>query len=214
MNNKGVINKSKTVETINFNRKADMYKWIHNRNIEEQDFFLYHLTGYNRVEYVINIKDEDTTYVVLKRFDNDRNLLASYDLISLMEYASMHARGKVANAKIHEKSSGIKELLITDNEMKVSEHLPSTTGIGCYLYEMNQSAFGELRDERDRLVIKRTNMTDQQFQSLISKLRVVGAQVMLVDINTIITINNDKILIYTKQKDVIGTEQPRSSRWF
>jgi hypothetical protein len=57
--------------------------------------------------------------------------------------------------------------------------------------------------ERDNIEVKAVNLTKQQMENLISKLNLVGATYKLVGYNTYAVVSNNRIDVYTRQKEVI-----------
>jgi hypothetical protein len=206
-----IINKSSKIKRIHLKNSLELKSWSEKNNVILTTFPSFKLVGYNKIIYDVTVEETDTWYVkderffVIERFDKVKNLLSAKNIEYLIIATPQFTVGEIVNTELHTyessdsfKGYAEKDVIIND-KISAKSYIPSKNGIINYINESNSL---EWKLASNDIKVAQTNMNKKQFDSLVAKLRMVGAPTMLVDINTVATINNQEMVLYTRQNRI------------
>jgi hypothetical protein len=176
--------------------------------IKEQDIIQFRISdaiivsGYNKVTHYIYIKGDSEKYFIIKRFDGANILLHNNELINAIRDMNPYmcsSKGVITNAKVNQDSSG-KFIEITKYSCTVKDYIPTLYGIqyhiGHWYKNTEWNAYG------NEFKIEETKMRKQDLINLQSKLNMIGAPNIIVDLNTLAALKDRVIHLYTCQSNI------------
>jgi hypothetical protein len=194
---------------VDFESRDELIKYAEKNNIEE--VFYDNVYGYTKVIDVLgccgesSILDSQTVYyyIVAERFDGFKELLymddMQMDIRSVDRLNITNRRFRIVNAEFGK----LGDITIIPE----IEYNPTYCSILNYIMKVLSNTNKEWsRVGLSHLETAKTNMTKQEFEKFKAKLSIAGATWDLVDYNTIAVINpnQNKVYIYTMQKEVIS----------
>jgi hypothetical protein len=192
-----IKNNSKKVKVKKFKSWDEAEDWVTRNKITTAANIIY---GYNKILYEVHVplKSYDTYYVnyVLERFNGQKIMYSEDTLLKKYKEADEESTGIIVNLI----PNMIDGFTITDkNKVNVREYLPNKFSINLFIYHTHQ--WGTFSRNNTTKVVK-TSMTKQEFSNIETKLKLTGAEYMLVDLNTIGVKQGNCLLLYTRQKDI------------
>jgi hypothetical protein len=164
------------------------------------------LTGFNKVTHRILISEYDAYYYILRRFDGYTFSFNEMQLVNNALEADSVSFGQIANVTLRQgidnKGRDFINLYIVDNRINTRTYIPALTSINSYIAKSKSDVIGLLAIEYSNYKVAKTKMTKQEFVGLQAKLNMSGVPSMVVDLNTLAIVQNNKILIYTRQKGI------------
>jgi hypothetical protein len=175
------------------------------------------MVGYNRIKQQVDVLNTDSTFYIMERFDGFKSLISGEKLLWGIKHARDNQQAVVANTKLVSTKymDGTKQsehAVISDkDEIKKSTYIPNIRGIEKYIdnygnelfkYTMSHNYNSSFFESDSNSIVEKTKMTKQEFDSLIPKMNMIGIPTMLVELNTIASIQDNMIKIYTKQKSI------------
>jgi hypothetical protein len=188
------------VKIIKFSSYTKFEQWRHKNNIKYENNMS--IIGYNRLILIAKVGDKESVYCILERFDGLRYTVRinNYTIKRLIY-------GQIVNVSISEKHEVNNSYYTSYDNYEIYTHkdfeyTPSYKSIITYCIKCNIGDFN-----KESIQVKQTQMSQEQFDGLIAKLKITGAQYNLVDYNTIGVINEEKLSIYTMQQKIDKKEK-------
>jgi hypothetical protein len=196
-----IINDSKAVKQLDFKGYSTMLSWCHENRIKtgSLDSAVY---GYNTITHVLKVKHWtvsstiDEIFYIVRRFDGVKLLIMDKSLINIISDMDKLRNCTISNLV----KTFANDCIITDLKLHAKDYEPNIIGI--MLWALNIEGW---KDIEYAPIIVKTAMTKTEFSNLQSKLKIMGTKYKIMDLNTLAVKNGNKMLIYTRQKNVSET---------
>jgi hypothetical protein len=203
-----VYNRSKKVKIVELDSKVEVYNWTekHKAPIVSKKV---DITGYNRITHEIIIKLGNYRFYVIERFDGVKVTVNDSMLYwAVVNKVMRRNDGKIVNAHLqHTYSSDYTSseyVLISDTgEISKRSYIPNMINIREYIANYGNDQFGSAAFDGNVTIVK-LKMTKEEFENLIPKLRLLGFPTMLVDLNTVATVQDNTLKLYSRQRAIEG----------
>jgi hypothetical protein len=177
------------------------------------------MIGYNEVTTIVHINDTDNIGFIIKRFDDYKYYIGSAR--ELMEQFMSWSTGDIVNLNITLRVPGNINTAQTVSIARtpcitLDNYCPTMEAIEKKLYyEREIKPYNEFyTEQRKDLIWKQIRLNEMtieknegfspiQFQGLYSKLNIMGKNYLLVDVNTLLIISNNKAIICTMQPHIL-----------
>jgi hypothetical protein len=204
------------VQHIEFDTKQEMFNYANNNGIElinrdNDDCFI----GYNEIIIEMQIKNVPSAYYVVQRFDGKMYFAQERKIISAF---LNNSKGDIVNMSIHydifKRPEASQIHALNRRCIDLDKYYPTLEGIKKYLwYAKFDSAdhsdwpnvdYSHWKfDISGKEVHVRNSLSKNNLENIITKLKMLGIPTILVDINTILSMQKDYVQIYTAQKFII-----------
>jgi hypothetical protein len=177
------------------------------------------MIGYNEVTHIVHINGTDSMGFIIKRFDdykyyigNARELMEQFMAWSTGDIVNLNITLRVPDNINTAKTVSIARTpcIILDNycptmeaiEKKLLYEKEIKPWNDFYAEECKNSIWRKLK-LNEMAIEKNEGLSGIQFEALYSKLHIIGKKYLLVDVNTLLIINNDKAIICTMQPHIL-----------
>jgi hypothetical protein len=185
------------VEVLRFTVEEFQQWWLENKiQNQSNDYNI----GYSRIVQELYIEHSKLMGVerrfVIEDFDGYRHSAYEKVLQNILEREDSVEVGQVVNARLIRDAGYNHSKIILCNRISDFEYRPSYRSILFYLrIKYHYVCFDE-----ESINVKQTHMRKEEFDNLVAKLNMSGAQYMMVDYNTIgILVSANNLMIYTRQ---------------
>jgi hypothetical protein len=196
-----IVNNSKQVEKIGFKDFIELNRWCSHNNVGDGETS--DIIGYCEIvqELVIGHYSSHVEYVI-KRFDGKKFHIRADTLERFfITHGSSYTIVNLTKEDCRNDYLGWIVTIIDKDKMTTRQHKPSFSMIREYLYSIY--SFNPPVFEYETV---KTKMKKEEFNNLVAKLRMIGAKFNIVDINTVGLMQGYKLLLYTRQKEILEDE--------